>query len=344
MRSRDGFRAWYVVDGRRIFGTVRDTSHEAYQDALRMRELGASAPVRALTIQEACEIVLARASTECRQGTVDWYRDQFAAVLAVIRPETPLLEVDAAVLRLFIARRSADKVSASTILAHKRALHRLFVLCMRGGHVDRNPVLLVEWPQADSPRMDFLELTELRAMLDRIRAESPEDADLVSLVLYTGLRRSELARLQVGDVDCRTWTIWVQGKRRREPILVAPELQPILASMVARRGGEGPLVPPLAPARQGASARRNRSADAVSAVFRRWAKKLGDRRFHAHALRHSLATGLLRAGERPEVVQAFLRHRTFAMTLRYTHVTSPELRAAASRLRLLSSESESSAL
>lgn len=328
-RSRRGFRAWTMVDGRRIYGKVRESPHEAYQDALKMRQLAASAPLRALTLQDACELVLARATTECRPGTVDWYRDQFRAVTAVIRPETPLLEVDAAVLRLFIARRIADKVSASTILHHKRALHRLFVICMRAGHADRNPVALVEWPQAEAPRMDWIELDELRAMLERIRREDPRDADLVSLVLYTGLRRAELARLQAGDVDTQAWTIWVHGKRRREPVLVAPELQPVLARVLAA-AGQGALVPG--------------GATAVSAVFRRWAAKLGDRRFHAHALRHSLATSLLRAGERPEVVQAFMWHRSFAMTLRYTHVTSPELRAAASRLRLLPSEPGSSAL
>jgi site-specific recombinase XerD len=76
-----------------------------------------------------------------------------------------------------------------------------------------------------------------------------------------------------------------------------------------------------------------RRVQTIDRVFRRWAKRFGDRRFHPHALRHSLATNLIRNGVDAGTVQRMLRHASYATTQTYVHLVATDLHKATGRLR-----------
>lgn len=62
-------------------------------------------------------------------------------------------------------------------------------------------------------------LETIQAMLTRAAAQpspmGPRDVALLRLAYDLALRIGELARLDVADVDVKTGTLWIFGKRRR---------------------------------------------------------------------------------------------------------------------------------
>lgn len=309
-----------MLDGKRLWGPLSATAAEAHDWARRARERRAGLPRHLLTLGQAMDAVDEAVARSCAPATATWYSTQWAAILLHWQECELLASITRAQVQAFVARRLEHGVCASTIQHHRRALRRLFAIARRHGHVGPSPLDGIDWPKTEDPRVEWLEADELRAILDRLRRERPDDADVVLLIALSGLRRSEVARVRAVDVDAVARVLWVTGKRRREPLPIHPDLLPVIARLLERSGGTC-LVPG--------------GAEAVKRVLRRCAKHIGDPRLRAHVLRHSFATMLIRAGERPDIVQSLMRHRSYAMTLRYFHALGSELHAATARVRLL---------
>lgn len=320
-RKGNKWRGWAIdPSGRRVYGKCYDDPLIAHHEAVEMRTARHEAESERATIGQLMDLVLA---TPIRDGTKHWYRKQFAEIERHWPRSTMLRAVTAKSLEDFIRKR-LKVVSANSVNHHRRALQALYSLAMRQRMVKENPLKLVKWPKSTEPVMAWFEADELRALLARIVVERPRDADMVLVVAYTGLRRSELARLEAKDIQLDAGVLWVDGKVRRQAVPIPTDIVEPLKRMMAARP-TGPLVPGGPPH--------------ISYRFERIAKHLGDPRFRTHTLRHSLATMLVRAGERADVVQHLMRHKTWQQTLRYYHVASQELRSAASRIRLLPPES-----
>jgi site-specific recombinase XerD len=177
-----------------------------------------------------------------------------------------------------------------------------------------------------------LEPAQVQAMLDscdRATANGRRDLAMLTLLARLGLRAGEVAALRLEDIDWRAGEITVCGKGRRSERLPLP----------ADAGG--PLAAYL---RDG----RPAPADATRQVFLRVkaphcgltgggvtqavaaaGRRAGLGTVHAHRLRHSAATGMLRAGAGlPEVGQV-LRHRRLMSTAIYAKTDTAALRALA---------------
>jgi integrase len=73
----------------------------------------------------------------------------------------------------------------------------------------------------------------------------------------------------------------------------------------------------------------------IAHAFRTWRVRLQEPRLHVHALRHSFATALIRAGHDVHTVMSLLGHRSLLMLSRYLHAHSAASRAAVASLRLV---------
>lgn len=319
-----------MVGARRVYGPARDNPVAAHSDAVAMRKADAALPALNSTIGDLAEQLLAELQGVRSPATLSFYRQQLHAVYQVVRKDAPAAKVTPQVLRELVRVKLEAGYSAQTISHYRRVLHRVFSWALRRGLVEHNPVPLLDWPQPRPQRPDVLSEQELAAVLEQLRTV-PADYDLVLLACLTGLRRAELARLHTSDVDMDGGFLWVRGKRRDEPVPIAEQLRPSLQAMLERAGEGCHLIP------GGSEQARTYT---VANTFRRWAKRLGDRRFHPHALRHSLATALIRSGVEPARVQRMLRHSSYATTQRYVHLVADDLRAAAGRLRLLPASGE----
>jgi integrase/recombinase XerC len=144
--------------------------------------------------------------------------------------------------------------------------------------------------------------------------------------MTTGLRRGELAALEVHDilpVPARPESLAVRGKGRREkePVTLPELARSSLAEYLIDRGyTAGPLFygRSLGAERpQGSRDRPPISGETIRRITRRLAAAAGLPPIRPHGLRHSGATLLLEAGHDVRQVRRWTRHKTLDMVLRY---------------------------
>ena len=149
------------------------------------------------------------------------------------------------------------------------------------------------------------------------------DVAIMEVFYSSGLRLSELASLNVADVDLYTESVRVLGKGRKERVcpVGAPALEAVSRYRAAANVQSGPLF--INKARQRISPR------SIWLTLKRY---LGCTSIpiaiSPHKLRHSFATHLLDGGADLRSVQALLGHASLSTTQIYTHVTVDRLKKA----------------
>ncbi len=149
------------------------------------------------------------------------------------------------------------------------------------------------------------------------------DVSIMELFYSSGLRLSELASLDVGDVDLYTESVRVFGKGRKER--VCPVGLPALEAMQKYRATANVHSGPLFINK----ARRRMSVRSIWLVLKRYVRHTSiPISISPHKLRHSFATHMLDRGADLRSVQALLGHASLSTTQIYTHVTVERLKKA----------------
>ena len=149
------------------------------------------------------------------------------------------------------------------------------------------------------------------------------DVGIMELFYSSGLRLSELAALNVSDLDIYTETVRVLGKGRKERVcpVGAPALEAISRYRSAANVHSGPLFIN--------KSRRRISVRSIWLVLKRYLPHTSiPIALSPHKLRHSFATHLLDNGADLRSVQALLGHASLSTTQIYTHVTVERLKKA----------------
>jgi integrase len=147
------------------------------------------------------------------------------------------------------------------------------------------------------------------------------------VVTRLGLRASEVAGLQLDDVDWRAGEITVRGKgQRQEKLPLPPDVGRAMAEYVRR---DRPRVPARALFLRRFAPLTGFGRGLVSALVRQACVRAGIPQFGAHRLRHTLATEMLRRGASLSSIAQVLRHRSVQSTAIYAKVDRSALRALA---------------
>lgn len=183
------------------------------------------------------------------------------------------------------------------------------------------------WPATTLPRpIGSGEVQRLLCSCDRRTAVGRRDFAVLTLMLRLGLRVSEVAALELGDVDWRHGEILIRGKGSRTERLPLPaDVGEAVAGWLLRGRPRcdcpGVFTTLIAP-------RGALSGKAVSQIVRRTAGRCGVQA-SAHRLRHTAASNLLRAGASlPEVGQV-LRQTSILNTALYAKIDHARLTAVA---------------
>ncbi len=172
------------------------------------------------------------------------------------------------------------------------------------------------------------QVRRLLAACDNGSVNGVRDLAILTLLVRLGLRRSEVAKLGLDDIDWHAGTVCVHGKGNRHERLPLPAdvgqsvAQYLRYARPANAEGRMVFVRHIAP-------HHALSPSRVSTIVADVARRAGLGRVHAHRLRHTAATELLRAGASLPEIGQLLRHRRAQTTAIYAKVDRKNLRLIA---------------
>lgn len=172
---------------------------------------------------------------------------------------------------------------------------------------------------------------ELRRLFD-VTARDVKQKALLMTLYGSGLRVSEVATLQPGDIDATRMLIHVRlGKGAKDRMTkLSPHLLQVLREYWQAAHPRIWLFP------SAADPARTTDTGSICRTVHRLAKRAGiTKSVTPHTLRHSYATHLLDAGTDLRTIQVLLGHRNLKTTAIYLHVSQAKIAAAASPLDLL---------
>jgi integrase/recombinase XerD len=157
---------------------------------------------------------------------------------------------------------------------------------------------------------------------------------IVLMTLYaTGVRRAELTRLKITDIDSRRMIIHIQGGKGRKDrdVMLSPTLLKALREYW--RGLRRKPTDWLFPGGRWHTANHPITTKVVWDACQKAAQRAGiHKKIHPHTLRHCFATHLLEAGADLRTIQVLLGHRDLEETTIYLHLSQRHLNATASPL------------
>lgn len=219
------------------------------------------------------------------------------------------------------------KLSPNTVNTRTGALRFLFVTTLK------RPWMVAETPY---PKRAFelptvLTREEVTELIDHARNPFYR---MILLTLYaTGVRRAELTRLKISDVDSSRMVIHVEGgkgRKDRDVMLSATLLEELRAYWRWLR--RKPAVW-LFPGGVWHSSNGHIHDKVVWLAVKDAAKRAGlKKNIHPHTLRHCFATHLLEGGADLRTIQLLLGHSDLEETTIYLHVSTRQLHATPSPL------------
>jgi integrase/recombinase XerC len=225
-------------------------------------------------------------------------------------------------LRAHIASRHRLGISSTSLQRELSAIRSFYNFLLKKRLADTNPALHVKAPKQARKLPKTLDIDQINGLLEAGTNSVLEIRDLAMFELFysSGLRLSELAALNLTDVDLPDNSLIVRtgkgGKSRLLPIgskaatAINNWLQQRLKNVAA---SESALF---------VSNRGTRlSQRSIELRLEQWCKKKGiAEHIHPHMLRHSFASHLLESSQDLRAVQELLGHSNISTTQIYTHL------------------------
>lgn len=238
--------------------------------------------------------------------------------------------------RLWLNRlgtNTSDELQKTTQNYHLIALRSFLKFCAKRD-IDTLPADKIELARTKRPQVTFLDQDELTRLFSAPKTENIaglRDRAILELLFSSGLRVSELVKLNRDDINLKRREFMVRGKGQKDrPIFISENVVEWIERYLEKRTD---TLTPLFINNSGKNS-ANLSGDykrlsprSVQRMVEKYAKSAGiTKHVSPHTLRHSFATDLLMNGADLRSVQAMLGHSNVATTQIYTHVTDPHLK------------------
>jgi integrase/recombinase XerC len=242
----------------------------------------------------------------------------------------PPAEIDLLILREWLAGLYRDGLIAVTIRRKLAAVRGLFRFMLREGVVRINVARLVRTPKAPKKLPEVMSEEQVNGLIDGVgdgKLERPfpaRDRAIFELLYGCGLRVSELAGLNLEDLDRTERWLLVRGKGRKERQVPLPGK----AAEALEHYLEGRPIVRDEPAVFLNHHKRRLTIRGIHGIVKFYAIYVnGDPSIHPHSFRHAYATHLLADGADLRAIQELLGHARLSTTQKYTQVSLVDLMA-----------------
>lgn len=255
--------------------------------------------------------------------SVEDYAQKVGAFVAFCWTQAVMVpaEVNTTHIRLFLLG-TQQRCKPISVKSYYGAINRFFNWLVQEEVLERNPMFKMHPPRV--PRQlirpfkpqdigNLLSLCDNTFLGIRNRA-------IILIFLDTGLRLSELANIQLGDIDFDREIIRVMGKGAKERVVrIGRETQKaVLKYLLQRNDNLGCLWV--------TEERRSMKFRGIQMMIKRLGQRAGLKnvRCSPHTFRHSFATSALQNGANVFEVQALLGHTTLSQTRAYAAMIDSE--------------------
>lgn len=253
---------------------------------------------------------------------------------------SPTLEsIDAKLIRRYIVWMKGNGYSRSTMKRKIDSLSSFFNYTEYEDLIQTNPMKKVDRIKKAKSLPRFLiedEVRRLLSVVDNYKVSTRlRDRALMRVLVYCGLRRSEIFNLNWSDIDFSTGTILIR-KGKGEKDRVVPQNSEVSTCLWEYLQSRLPLTNPAVFTNR----YKNRmKANNLGRVLHKLEKKAAiQKNVTPHLLRHSFATLVLKLGADIVTVQELLGHADLSTTQIYAHTTSERKSQAVEKLLVQKSQ------
>ena len=191
----------------------------------------------------------------------------------------------------------------------------------------------VELGKAESRSIKFLDREQVERLLNMPQMSADEglrDKAILEMLFSTGLRVSELVKLNRDQINLERHEFGVIGKGRRPRVVFMSDTATdwLKRYLDKRNDSFKPLFIRYSGKKPSENDESRRlTARSVQRLVEKYVKKARlPIKITPHGLRHSFATDLLSGGADLRAIQELLGHKNVSTTQIYTHITNPQLR------------------
>ena len=237
-------------------------------------------------------------------------------------------------IREWLGSLYREKLAAVSMRRKLAALRAFFRFLAREGTIALNPARLVRTPKAPVRLPAVMTAEQVNGLVEGVIAGSLErqhparDVAIFEFLYGCGLRVSELAGLNLDDIDRTERWLRARGKGKKErQIPYGAKAETALERYLPDRKAK-PAERALFVNHRGARL----STRGVGLIVKFYATFLaGDSSVHPHSFRHAYATHLLADGADLRAIQELLGHARLSTTQKYTQVSLVDLIAVYDR-------------
>jgi integrase/recombinase XerD len=249
-----------------------------------------------------------------------WARNRELSLDTVSRPD--LLE--------FIAYKAEKGSSARSSARMLSSLRRFYTYLMQQELISTNPTEKISMPKIGRSLPVLLTEDEVLKLIkapNTKKALGFRDRTMLELLYATGLRVSELVKLEVNQINLNQGYLRVMGKGNKERMVPMGNT----AKRWMKNYLNGPINEILGD-RQSDCIFPTRTSTSISRqafwqIIKKYALKVGiNAQLSPHSLRHAFATHLINHGADLRVVQMLLGHSDLSTTQIYTHIAQHRLK------------------
>jgi len=261
--------------------------------------------------------------------TIISYENDLDQFLVFLKDEfdAPLLQdVNAAIVRSWLAGLKEKKLTSKSINRKISTLKSFFKFLMKEGLVETTPMSIISSPKIGKRLPVYVEEKDMQTLFEYVEFSNDWQGQTEKLILqlfyYTGMRVSELIGLKESQLDIANSHIKALGKGNKERII--PINNGMLNALVGYIKNK-----PDGSAKNVFVSEKGKSLYAKQ-VYNLVKKNLTFvttvKKKSPHVLRHSFATHLANNGADLNAVKELLGHSSLAATQIYTHNSIEKLK------------------